>query len=149
MKQCIFDASVGVKLIFGEEFSKEARDLQQKISSGQIQGIVPEMFYVEVSNACMKRNRSKLCSFEQAMDGLSWMYELPFTRYSDSELADIALENAGYYGISVYDALYVSLAEVYVAPLITADEKLLERCARKNFPFIESLSEFITSLNPA
>ena len=66
--------------------------------------------------------------------------KLSLERYSDRELSDVALENALQYGISVYDALYVSLAEIYVAPLVTADETLFKAC-KGRFDFILSLEE--------
>lgn len=61
-------------------------------------------------------------------------------RYADFELADVALENALRFNISAYDGLYLALAEIYVAPLVTADETLLQAC-RGRFDFIESLKD--------
>lgn len=67
--------------------------------------------------------------------------KFPLKRYPDYELADVAVENAAIYKISVYDSIYLSLAEIYVAPLVTADQSLIKVC-KGRFDFLLPLSEF-------
>ena len=138
MEQFILDASVGAKWFFKEDCQKEAATFLERHKEGAIQIIVPERFYLEFASVCWKRARKKLIKFKEAVKIFDDMVKLPLSRYPDIELVDVTLENAMIFGISVYDALYISLAEVYVAPLVTADKALYEKC-RKRFNFIEYL----------
>lgn len=134
----VLDASVGAKWFFQEELEERALRLKEGFQNKEIKVIVPEIFFAELANACWKRVQRKLISIEDAVMHLDIMMKLPLKVYSIRELADVALENALRFGISVYDALYLSLAEVYVCPLITADKALFKAC-RRRFDFIEFL----------
>lgn len=144
MKRVVLDASVGVKWFFEEEESDRAALLMNSIEEKQIEVVVPEIFYPEFAGTCWKKVKKKKAALAWAIKALDDVMALPFTKYPDFELADVALENALLYKISVYDALYLSLAEIYVAPLVTADETLLKAC-RGRFDFIEPLSRFSPS----
>ena len=144
MDSFILDASVGIKCLFTEELTEKAKSLLLKFKQNKIKIIVPELFYSEVANTCWLKSRKKLITPAEAIEGLDYLAGLPFKRYSDFELADVALENALRFNISAYDGLYLALAEVYVTPLVTADDALLKAC-RGRFDFIESLSEFSVS----
>lgn len=141
VKQFILDASIGAKWVFDEEECEKARCFLELFRNKKIKIIVPEFFYSELANICWKKIRRQLISFDEASRALDEIVQFPLVRYSDYELSDVAFENAIQYKISVYDSLYLSLAEIYVAPLVTADETLLKAC-RGRFDFIESLSEF-------
>lgn len=138
MKQLIMDASVAIKWFFDESETDKARSFLRRLREKEVQMIVPELFYYEFANTCWKKVKKKLASFDDASQALDQLMELPLTRYRDEELADVAFTNAAQYDISAYDGLYLALAELYVAPLVTADEDLLARC-RGRFDFIESL----------
>lgn len=137
----VLDASVGVKWFFKEEGWEKAAFFKSQFLEQQIKIVVPEIFYAELASACFKRVRRKILSTEQAMAYLDEAIDLPLQRYSDHELSDVAMGNALQYRISVYDALYLSLAEIYTSPLITADRALLKACGGR-FDFIESLEDF-------
>ena len=140
MESCILDASVGAKWLFPEELSEKALALLERSASHQIRIIVPEFFYVELANICWVKVKRKLATIDSTIKGLDYVISLPFVRYSDLELADVALENSLRFNISAYDGFYLALAEIYVAPLVTADDTLLKAC-RGRFDFIEPLSE--------
>lgn len=144
MDTIILDASVAVKWFFEEEASDKADLLMNSVEKEQIEALVPEIFYSEFASSCWKKIRNKEAAISYGIRALESLTALPLKRYSVFELADVALVNALQYKISVYDALYVALAEVYVAPLVTADETLLKAC-RGRFDFIEPLSEFSLS----
>lgn len=144
MEIFVVDASVGVKWIFNEEFSDKALLLLEEFTQGRAKLYVPDFFYIELANACWVREKKKLSSFAEAVEALDRMMSFQLGRYPDNELADVALENALRFKISAYDGLYLALAEIYVAPLVTADEALLKACQGR-FDFIEPLSEFSLS----
>lgn len=141
MKTLITDASVGVKWIFPEEHDSFARKIFDQIGSSEVRIVVPELFYSEVANACWVRVKRKMVQFQEAVKLLGLISKLPLLKRADSEFTAVALEHAVHYNISAYDALYVALAETYLASLVTADKALLQSCRAKGFEFIESLEE--------
>jgi len=139
VKEFILDASVGVKWLFkAEEGADRAALFIEKFERKEIKIYVPEFFYIELANACWVKVRKRLADIDSVVEGLDRILALSLTPYPDTELADVALENSLRFNISAYDGLYLALAEIYVAPLVTADERLLEIC-RGRFDFIESL----------
>ena len=136
----IVDACVGAKWFLEEEFKEKADTLLERALQREIKLIVPEFFYSELGSILWKGVRKKLIAVRCAQEILNRMMELPLKTYSDRELSDVAMDNAMIFGISVYDALYLSLAEIYVAPLITADKALFKAC-HKRFDFIEYLGD--------
>jgi len=141
MEQYVLDASVAVKLVFKEVLSDNANQFVEPLRLKKIQIIVPELFYFELANVCWGKAKKGLFPPGHTMEALDKILGLPLTiYYSDREFADVALENALRFGISAYDGAYLALAEIYLAPLVTADEKLLAAC-RGKFDFIESLAE--------
>lgn len=140
MKQCVIDASVAAKWLVEESQKKEAGVLLAELCQNQREVIVPEFFYSEIANICWKWVRRKMMEVKDAIKALDFVLSLPLKRYPDQELADVALENALRLNVSVYDGIYIAVAEIYVAPLITADEALLRAC-RGRFDFIEPLNK--------
>ena len=136
----VLDASVGVKWCHQEELSEKASHFLERLIRREIRIVVPEFFFVEFANVCVKRLNKKMITPDQALSDLDETLKLSLESYPDRELSDVALENALRLGISAYDGLYIALAEIYVAPLVTADEMLFKAC-RKKFDFIESLRE--------
>ena len=140
MNTYIVDASVAVKWFLEEENQKSAIHLANECGKNRIKIIVPEFFFVEMANVFWSKTERNLLKIFEAMEMMDRLVKLGLKRYSDHELSEVALENALQYGISVYDALYVSLAEIYVAPLVTADETLIKAC-KNRFDFILPLQE--------
>lgn len=136
----IVDASVGAKWFFKEEGSEKAAVLMHRFKAGKIKIIVPEIFYAELANICWKRVWKKLALVDDAIKALDYAVEMRIQRWSNHELSDVALENALSFHISVYDGLYLALAEIYLAPFVTADGVLFKACQKK-FDFIEYLPE--------
>ena len=143
MERMVIDASVGAKWIFEEESSAEALSLIEQAWNGQLKLLVPELFYVEVANICWQRMQRKMSSYDYVSKMIDELARLPLEQYSDSELFDVAFDNATQFKISAYDAIYVSLAEIYVVPLVTADDMLIKTC-KGRFDFILPLDEVKT-----
>lgn len=136
----IIDASVGVKWFFREPGSEQSLQFLRRFNRNEIRLVVPEIFYLEVASACWKSIRRREVPFEVGIANLDDLLDLSLETYSDRELSDVALENALRFGVSVYDAIYLSLAEVYAAPFFTADRELFEKC-KDRFDFIEYLGD--------
>lgn len=134
------DASLGAKWYFDEEMREEADLFRKRLENREIALIVPEIFYPEMASVCRKKFQLREITSLEALEIFGEVQRLPLTKYSDAELADVALENALRFGISVYDGLYTALAELYVTPLVTADRELFEKC-KDRFEFIEYLGD--------
>lgn len=142
METRVVDASVAVKWILDEPpLSSQAKNLYQLSKAGKYKLIVPELFDLELASAINKRIKKGMLSIRKAVDLQGLMMGFPFVEYSDRELSDVALENAYRYDVSVYDGVYLALAEIYGAPLITADQQLIKACKGK-FDWIEYLGDF-------
>ncbi len=140
METYVIDASVGLKWYF-DEAGKEAADfLADQLREKKIQLVVPEFFYAECANVLRTKVRRGIIKSADAIKMLDELLQLPLKRYSDWELSDSALEDALQWGLTVYDAMYVALAEIYVAPFVTADEQIL-KALRNRFDFILPLNE--------
>ena len=141
METYIVDASVGTKWFFKEESSAVAENLIRQVEAREIRAVVPDLFYAELANIFWKRFQRRQIKATAGLNAFDVLMGFKLERYSDYELSDVALENAVQLGISAYDAVYVSLAEIYAAPLVTADHALIKACKNK-FDFILPLSEF-------
>ena len=136
----VLDASVFAKWFFVEEMSEKAIPFMEALRNQKIRVVLPEGCLLEFNSICIKKVRRRTLSLDEALQHLDSMLGLPIVWYPDRELLDVSLENSFHFEISAYDALYVSLAEVYVAPLVTADKGLFRAC-KGRFDFIEYLGD--------
>lgn len=141
MKSVIIDASVALKWFFDEELKEVAEDIFDQIETRKIKAIVPEIFYFEMSNICSMKSRRKLAEPALVMTYFSKILDIGLERHLHETIADVALEYSLQMEVSVYDASYLALAEIYGAPLVTADKKLVRACQGK-FELIEYLGDF-------
>ena len=140
MNKIVLDASVGAKWFLEERLHKQALFIRDQIFRKEIEAVIPDIFYLELANVFRKEVRKKVIQFQEARENLEIVMRLSLKRHVHEELFDIALDNALIFNISVYDAVYISLAEIYTAPLITADKELFDRC-RNRFDFIKYLGD--------
>ena len=129
----VIDASVAIKWFFVEEDKPQAMALLQAAAEQRCLLRAPDFLVVEVANVVWKRHRRG----EVAMDKATEIIErIAFARLEWTaavELVPRAAELAMTFDCTVYDSLYLALAEAYGAPLITADRRLCE-AARKKGP---------------
>lgn len=141
MKSVIIDASVALKWFFDEELKEVAEKIFDQIEARKIKAIVPEIFYLEMSNICSMKSRRKLAEPSLVMTYFSKILDIGLERHLHETIADVALEYSLQMEVSVYDASYLALAEIYGVPLVTADKKLVRTCQGK-FELIEYLGDF-------
>jgi predicted nucleic acid-binding protein len=130
----VVDASVAAKWVLPREhelLADEAAELLNRYSEGEVQLIVPDLFWAEMGNLLWKAVRLKRCSADQAQDGLSLLIDLRFPTRPTRSLLSLAFSIASAFDRTVYDSLYVALAVSSKSQLITADEKLANVLAAK------------------
>ena len=132
MKVVVVDASVGVKwlgIFANEEFADRAKAFLERRTAGEISMLVPDLFWLEISNALCKVTRRNKCTSVEAGEALEEMQLLPLQTVSSTNLVRAAQEIAMRYGRSVYDSVYIALARETRSELVTADEKLANAVA--------------------
>ena len=118
----VLDASVVVKWFHEEADTKQAEKLQGQIARGEIVAIVPLLLFYEVANVLTLKAGSEI---EEVIAAHHVLENLPFqvVEAIDTVLEE-AIRLAYQHRLSVYDAIYLALAILSGATLITADEKL-------------------------
>lgn len=131
MPPIVVDASVGVKwLLTTETHSQQARSLliDTRTAGGDV--IVPPHMRGEVVNVLYQRMRSQTperhITEHEAQVALSSFLGIPLHVATPASLYDTAFQFSSANRLpSVYDALYVVLAQMLGAELWTADQRLL------------------------
>ena len=119
----IVDASVLVKLFSIEEDSNKAEYLIKNHVTEKIILIIPELLFLEVSNA-LKYKKNDENKIKEANEKL-WDFQFHIERLNKN-IMDLAIKIALENNFTIYDSLYIALAQIYGAELITADEALLK-----------------------
>jgi predicted nucleic acid-binding protein len=119
----VLDASVAVKFYFYEDGSERARSL---LTSGIVVA-APELLHIEMASTVIKKIRMGLSTSEHAQDALTSIGDLLDAVAPVSTLRLRAFQFARDYGFSVYDGVYLALAEQLAAPVLTADIPLITR----------------------
>ena len=128
----VLDASVAAKWLLpaeGESLTEEALFLLQSYSQGQIDLVVPDVFWAETANVLWKAVRVNRCPKGAAETALEFLKQRRLPTVSSLELIDLAFALAGSFGRTVYDSLYVALALESKAEMITADRRLVNAVA--------------------
>jgi predicted nucleic acid-binding protein len=119
------DASVALKWFFAEDHSASA--LRVLDSAHDLHA--PEFLLVETDNVLCTRIRRGEITPEDADAVRSALRQFPVQWHPQQALLEAAFAVAVAAGITIYDALYVSLAELLRAPCITADRRLVASLA--------------------
>ena len=121
----VVDASVAVKLVLTEPDSHLARSWVTSAESGVL--IAPDLLHVEVASAALKRLRLGLTDAQTAAEAVQSVAGFFDDVTPTFPLVDSALAIGLRTGTSVYDSIYLSLAQRLDVPLVTADERLVRR----------------------
>ena len=136
MKLYVADASVAAKWVLPspyEPLREEAVSFLLRWTDAKIQLLVPDFFWIELSNILWKAIRRGRCTRETAEAAMASLRKYHIPTISALLLLDSAFDKALTYGRTVYDSLYVALALKSNAQLVTADEKLANALGA-NFP---------------
>jgi predicted nucleic acid-binding protein len=119
----VVDASVAVQWYLPEAQSEQAEVLLDE----SYRKHVPELLYLEVASVLWKRchQRGEI-SAEEVAEIRGRLDELPLVGYASSRgLLDEAVKLALKTGRTVYDCVYLAMADLLDCPLVTADRKLV------------------------
>ena len=126
----VVDASVLIKFYVPEVLFDRAERLLAKVEKGDIELSAPDLIYPEVGNMLWKKQRLKEITHSEAEEITDAILSLPLKIEASRPILPLAIDIAIACGITVYDAIYVSLAKVYETTMITADRKLADTLAK-------------------
>jgi predicted nucleic acid-binding protein len=130
----VLDASVAVKWVIPsatETLRGHALQLLKRYADGEIDFVVPDIFWAETGNVLWKGVRTLHWPAEFAERTAAEMKDQDFATVSSAALLTDALQIAIFHERSVYDCLYVALAVQYKTEMITADERLANALAAR------------------
>jgi len=136
MTSFVLDASVAAKWMLpaqGELLRTEAFRLLDAYGAGEVNLVVPDIFWAECGNIVWKAVRQKRLDQATAQLELDSLMRRDLPTVSSLQLLQEAVTIAFDFGRSVYDCLYVALAARAKKQLITADERLANALAAR-FP---------------
>jgi predicted nucleic acid-binding protein len=121
----ILDTSVIYKWYVEEEDTAKALLLRDDFVRRGVETVIPDFLFLELSNALRYNPKMEQEDVEDIVDNL---FELGLeTVVTTPTLTKEALRIAYDYQITVYDALYLALAQNLEFEFITADKKLYEK----------------------
>jgi predicted nucleic acid-binding protein len=121
----VVDASVITKWYKSEEKSSEADFILQEHVAGKETIFVPILLLYEVTNALMVSGKVSQQAINEAITAL-FDIQLQYVN-PDEQFLKTAATISDKARITIYDASYVVLAQMFGCPLITADRKLHDR----------------------
>jgi predicted nucleic acid-binding protein len=125
MSLFVVDASVGIKWFVPEVLSPEA--LAFRNSGHELH--VPAFFDVEITNIVWKKLQRGELTRQDAGDIVQLLPTLPVTRHSESPILAPAFDLAYQTQRTVYDCLYIALAQRLGGVMMTADQRLANSLA--------------------
>ena len=126
MTSAVVDASVAAKWVLNEAFSEQAALLL-----GYASLHAPSHWLIEAVNAIWGTAYRGHLTSADARDRVSSLTQAPVTETNVKLLMAEAFDIAVAAGVTIYDALYVALAEARQIPLVTADQRLIRRLQRR------------------
>jgi predicted nucleic acid-binding protein len=135
----VLDSSVALKWVLPEPDSAKALELRDEFAKGVHELLTPDIFLLETLHALTKAERQRKIAFGDAYP--LWqaiLIDCP-DLHPHGPLLDRAAQVASAARHSVYDCVYLALAEREGCEFVTADEKLVKKL-KSSFSFITLLT---------
>jgi predicted nucleic acid-binding protein len=116
---------VACKWYLDEVLSEAARRLLIE----DIRLAVPRFFFLEMCSVMAKRHRRREMTADDVQAVTESLERLPLKVWPDSALLHDALQTALRYRLSVYDGIYLALADRIDGRVVTADRRLVNTAA--------------------
>ena len=129
MSVFIVDASVAAKWFIQEEYSGAALSVLRQGNRLH----APDFLFLEMSSIICKWIRRDVVAVEEAGELRHELRRYPIQIHPFASYLDSALAIANQTGQSIYDCLYVALAAILNAKMVTADHRLYESIRNGRF----------------
>lgn len=122
----VIDASLTMTWYFDDEITPTTEAVLNHVSEAG--AVVPSLWRLEVANAFQSALRRKRISPKYRDESLVELGELPITLDADTDTYawTTTLRLAERFGLTIYDAAYLELAQRRSLPLATLDNELRE-----------------------
>lgn len=137
----VIDSSVVAKWFFLETLSDRAITVRQDWESSAVDLIAPDLMPVEVGNIIWKKQRLGLITEEEGTDILADLLALTIPTVESQVILPKAYSLAKLFDRTVYDGVYLALAEESKASFVTADLRLCN-AVRSSLRFIQYLGSY-------
>jgi predicted nucleic acid-binding protein len=120
----VLDSSVTVAWFFRDEQTEATRDVLGRVS--QSGAVVPLLWRIEVANAfqvALRRRRIDIAYRDASINDLAIM-DIAVDTDGDRYLWSTTLRLSNRFGLTVYDAVYLELAQRLALPLASLDRRL-------------------------
>jgi predicted nucleic acid-binding protein len=134
----VIDAGVVVKWFIPEVDSAKAHQLLDRYLQGIDTPVAPDLLIAECGNVFWRRCRQGDITPDEAKESLADLLTLQVPLVSATRLVQSALSLALQHQRTIYDALYLALAQERNCDLITADERFLHALSAQ-FPQLQLL----------
>jgi predicted nucleic acid-binding protein len=118
VSQVVIDASVAVKAVLREEHEAAARRV---LSNSRL--LAPHLLWAEIGNALWNRHRRRELSVAEVRAMLADVRRLPVVTFAHWPLLPATFDLAVSLHQTVYDCLYLALAEARDSVMVTADRR--------------------------
>lgn len=137
MKAFVLDASVALAWYFRDEFLGRARRISELADNCAV--AVPSHWFAEIANGMLfgERRRRTSTSDSALFSGRIGLLDLDVETPDPSRMLDVVLPLARAHGLTVYDTLYLELAERRGLPLASLDEQLNAAAKRVGIALVE------------
>lgn len=120
------DTNVALKAYLEEDLAEEALRVLQAGRDGSAELLAPALILPEFRHALTKRNRRGELSSSEVQEIWERFGDYPLDFFEIEPLVPRAAEISGETGCTVYDAIFVALAESEGIVVLTADRKLIK-----------------------
>jgi predicted nucleic acid-binding protein len=121
----VVDASVALQWVLPEPGAAAALALRERLRAEGVPAYVPELFWAETANALWRLSRRGTpLRAAEALEIFDVLRAAPLRSEPVARLAPRALEIACATGATVYDCVYIALAELRRVRCWTADRRL-------------------------
>jgi len=121
----VLDASVATAWLLDDEDEALSSAALERLETEE--ALVPQLWHVEVRSALLSAERSGRIRPDEVDERLRSLGDLPVRTDTDPRLG-AALTLARTHRLSMYDAIYLELAQRLDAPLVTLDKALARAC---------------------
>lgn len=131
MATAVFDASVVLGWILSPRTQAEkdfCDRIRLRVVERDMTMLVPAVFEIEVAGGLLKARRRKEISLTKFNEGRALVAELPLQVHSFAYSIDQIIELATDYHAQPADAMYLHLAQMHDATVITIDRGMAQAC---------------------
>jgi len=138
----VVDTSVALKVYLEEDLADEAQRVLDAGQDGVAELLAPTLILPEFRHALTRRVRREDITTSEAQEMWESFGDWPLAYFEIGPLVPRAAEISGETGCTVYDAIFVALAEYEEVVVLTADGKLIKALEGTDFAsFLWSLDK--------